>query len=51
VADAPSEEEVVVDTPVVVAEEAAIPGVGDTPAEAIDKFETFERVEASHKLL
>jgi len=51
VADAPSEEEVAVgDTPVVAAE-AAIPGVGDTPAEAIDRFETFERVEVSRKLL
>jgi len=50
VADAPSEEEVVVDTPVVAAE-AVIPGVGDTPAEAIDKFETFERVEVSRELL
>ena len=48
-AGVPSAEVVVVDTPVVAAE-AAIPGAGGTLAEAIDKFETFERVEVSRKL-
>lgn len=42
--------EVAVDTSVVAAE-AAIPVAGDTLAAAIDKFETYGRVEVSRKLL
>jgi hypothetical protein len=46
-------EAVVVDTPVAAEAEAeaAIPVAGATLAEAIDKFETFERVEVSRKLM
>lgn len=54
----PSAEVAVVATSVVAAEVAvaevavvAIPVAGGTLAEAIDKFETFERVEVSCKLL
>ena len=43
--------EVAVAGDTVVAAEAVIPVAGGTPAEAIAKFETFERVEVSCKLL
>jgi hypothetical protein len=50
VAVAPPAEEVVVATSVVAAE-AAIPVAAGTLVEATDKFETFERVDVSSKLL
>jgi hypothetical protein len=48
---APSPEVAVVGDTTVVAVEAVIPAAGGTLGEAIAKFETFERVEASRKLL
>ena len=42
--------EVVVDTPLAAEAEAAMPVAGGTLVEAIDKFETFGRVEVSRKL-